>query len=87
VSAAIAAARRPNPPWATWLVEAAPFQRLCRAIGFDQRHGIRHVPQPIRAETLGLRLVEMLAKQVRGKAAVEARPGGGTVVTVTFPDP
>ncbi len=41
-----------------------------------------------RAGSLGLRLIEMFAKQVRGQAAMQAGQGGqGTAVVVTFPDP
>ncbi len=46
------------------------------------------LPAERRAGSLGLRLVEMFAKQVKGRAAVEAGRGGrGTAVEVTFPDP
>jgi PAS domain S-box-containing protein len=46
------------------------------------------MPAERRAGSLGLRLIEMLAKQIRGEAVMEVGPGGkGTVVTVTFPDP
>ena len=46
------------------------------------------MPAERRAGSLGLRLVEMFAKQVKGRAAVEAGRGGqGTAVVVTFPDP
>ena len=38
--------------------------------------------------SLGLRLIEVLARQVRGEAPLAAGPGGeGAVVAVTFPDP
>jgi two-component sensor histidine kinase len=41
-----------------------------------------------RTGSLGLRLVEMFAKQVKGRAVMEAGPGGqGTAVVITFPDP
>jgi two-component sensor histidine kinase len=41
-----------------------------------------------RTGSLGLRLIEMFAKQVKGRAAMEAgRSGQGTTVTVVFPDP
>jgi PAS domain S-box-containing protein len=41
-----------------------------------------------RAGSLGLRLVEMFAKQVKGRAVMEAGRGGqGTAVVITFPDP
>ena len=41
-----------------------------------------------RTGSLGLRLVEMFAKQVKGRAAMEAGRGGqGTAVVVIFPDP
>jgi two-component sensor histidine kinase len=41
-----------------------------------------------RAGSLGLRLIEMFAKQVKGRAVMEAgRNGQGTTVMVTFPDP
>ena len=46
------------------------------------------MPAERREGSLGLRLVEMFAKQVKGRAAVEAGRGGqGTAVVVTFPDP
>ena len=46
------------------------------------------MPAERREGSLGLRLVEMFAKQVKGRAAVEAGRGGrGTAVAVTFPDP
>ena len=48
----------------------------------------RGMPAERRAGSLGLRLVEMFAKQVKGRAAMEAGRGGqGTAVVVTFPDP
>ncbi len=41
-----------------------------------------------REGSLGLRLIEMFARQVRGKASVEGGPDGdGTVVMVIFPAP
>ncbi|WP_043343967.1 sensor histidine kinase [Belnapia moabensis] len=41
-----------------------------------------------RTGSLGLRLVEMFAKQVKGRATMEAGRGGqGTAVAVIFPDP
>lgn len=41
-----------------------------------------------RTGSLGLRLIEMFAKQVKGRAAMEVGRGGqGTAVVVTFPDP
>ena len=46
------------------------------------------MPAERREGSLGLRLVEMFAKQVKGRAAMEAGRGGrGTAVAVTFPDP
>ncbi len=46
------------------------------------------MPAERRAGSLGLRLIEMFAKQVKGRAAMEAGRGGqGTAVVVTFPDP
>jgi two-component sensor histidine kinase len=46
------------------------------------------MPAERRAGSLGLRLVEMFAKQVKGRAVMEAGHGGqGTAVVVTFPDP
>jgi PAS domain S-box-containing protein len=46
------------------------------------------MPAERREGSLGLRLVEMFAKQVKGRAAAEAVRGGrGTAVVVTFPDP
>ena len=46
------------------------------------------MPAERREGSLGLRLIEMFAKQVKGRAAVEAGRGGrGTAVAVTFSDP
>ena len=46
------------------------------------------MPAERRVGSLGLRLIEMLAKQVKGRAAMEAgRDGQGTTVVVIFPDP
>ena len=46
------------------------------------------MPAERRDGSLGLRLIEMFAKQVKGRAAMEAGRGGrGTAVAVTFPDP
>ncbi len=46
------------------------------------------MPAERREGSLGLRLIEMFARQIKGRAAMENRTGGeGTVVTVTFPDP
>jgi two-component sensor histidine kinase len=46
------------------------------------------MPAGRREGSLGLRLVEMFAKQVKGRAALGAGRGGrGTAVVVTFPDP
>ncbi len=45
------------------------------------------LPAKPRDGSLGLRLIETLARQIRGTARVEPRCGGGTVVAVTFPDP
>jgi PAS domain S-box-containing protein len=46
------------------------------------------LPDARREGSLGLRLVDMLARQIRGRASVENRSSGkGTVVTVTFPNP
>ena len=46
------------------------------------------MPAERRAGSLGLRLVEMFAKQVKGRATMEVGHGGqGTAVTVIFPDP
>ena len=46
------------------------------------------IPAERRAGSLGLRLIEMFAKQVKGGAVMEAGQGGqGTAVVVTFPDP
>jgi PAS domain S-box-containing protein len=48
----------------------------------------RGMPAERRTGSLGLRLVEMFAKQVKGRAVMEAGRGGqGTAVVVTFPDP
>jgi two-component sensor histidine kinase len=46
------------------------------------------MPAARREGSLGLRLIEMFAKQVKGRAAMEAGRGGqGTAVIVIFPDP
>jgi PAS domain S-box-containing protein len=46
------------------------------------------LPPKRREGSLGLRLIEMLAKQIKGSATVEAGPKGrGTVLQVTFLDP
>jgi two-component sensor histidine kinase len=46
------------------------------------------LPMTRREGSLGLRLIEMLAKQIKGVVTVEAGPRGkGTVVQVTFLDP
>jgi PAS domain S-box-containing protein len=46
------------------------------------------MPVERRTGSLGLRLVEMFAKQVRGEAETKVGRGGqGTAVVVTFPDP
>jgi PAS domain S-box-containing protein len=46
------------------------------------------LPPTRRAGSLGLRLVEMLARQIRATATVEPRHGGeGTLVVLTFSDP
>ncbi|WP_229682805.1 ATP-binding protein [Siccirubricoccus deserti] len=52
-----------------------------------EKHGIG-MPAERRAGSLGLRLIEMFAKQVNGRALMEAGRGGqGTAVMITFPDP
>lgn len=46
------------------------------------------MPAERRKGSLGMRLIDMFARQVRGESSIEAeRAGSGTVVTVTFPDP
>ncbi len=46
------------------------------------------LPKTRRAGSLGLRLVEMLARQIKGTAAVErGRSGAGTAVILIFSDP
>ncbi|WP_161993830.1 sensor histidine kinase [Muricoccus nepalensis] len=46
------------------------------------------MPPERRKNSLGLRLIEMFAQQVKGKALMEGGPnGGGVVVEVTFPNP
>ena len=46
------------------------------------------LPAERRKGSLGLRLIEMFARQIKGRAAMENRTSGeGTAVTVTFPDP
>lgn len=58
---------------------------LVRLLVEDDGEGM---PAERREGSLGLRLVEMFAKQVKGRAAMEAgRSGRGTAVAVTFPDP
>ena len=58
---------------------------LVRLLVEDDGEGM---PAERREGSLGLRLVEMFAKQVKGRAAMEAGRGGrGTAVVVTFPDP
>jgi PAS domain S-box-containing protein len=46
------------------------------------------MPAERRAGSLGLRLIEMFAQQIKGKAVMEGRSGGdGTMVVVIFPTP
>ncbi len=46
------------------------------------------LPQTRREGSLGLRLVEMLARQIKGAATIEPGHGGeGTAVILTFSDP
>jgi two-component sensor histidine kinase len=46
------------------------------------------MPPKRRESSLGLRLIEMFAQQIKGKAVMEGRSGGdGTMVVVTFPTP
>lgn len=45
------------------------------------------LPPSRRQGALGLDLVRVFSEQVRGRAQVEPARGGGTRVTVTFPDP
>jgi PAS domain S-box-containing protein len=46
------------------------------------------MPPKRREGSLGLRLIEMFAQQIKGKAVMEGRSGGdGTMVVVTFPTP
>jgi two-component sensor histidine kinase len=46
------------------------------------------MPAERREGSLGLRLIEMFAKQVQGRALMKAGRGGqGTAVMVTFPAP
>ena len=46
------------------------------------------LPAERRGGSLGLRLIEMFAPQIKSKVTMENRPDGdGTVVAVTFPDP
>jgi PAS domain S-box-containing protein len=62
--------------------EGGGLMRLCIE---DDGVGL---PEARREGSLGLRLIDMLARQIRGTAKVGNRSGGkGTVVTVTFPDP
>ena len=55
--------------------------RLC--VGDD---GVGLPEQP-RVQSLGLRLIETLAKQLGGEVSLDAREEGGTTLLVTFPDP
>jgi two-component sensor histidine kinase len=44
------------------------------------------MPSNRREGSLGLKLIEMFARQINGKARMEGKPGGeGTIVVVTFP--
>lgn len=44
------------------------------------------IPPDRRKGSLGLQLIEMFARQINGKAALEGRRGGdGTIVVVNFP--
>jgi len=46
------------------------------------------MPPKRREGSLGLRLIEMFAQQIKGKAVMEGRSGGdGTMVVVTSPPP
>lgn len=45
------------------------------------------VPAQRKKDKLGLRLIDVLAKQIKGSASLHAKPDGGTVLLVTFPDP
>lgn len=45
------------------------------------------LPAQRRSGSLGLRLIEVLAQQIKGQASLEPRAEGGTVLRVTFPDP
>ncbi len=49
-------------------------------------NGIGLSPQR-RSDSLGLRLIEVLAQQINGQVSLDPRSGGGTVLRVTFPDP
>ena len=63
-------------------VQGGGLMRLCIE---DDGVGM---PAERRQGSLGLPLIEMFARQIKGRAAMEDRTGGeGTVVTVTFPDP
>ena len=67
------------------LVLRAPGGGLMRLCVEDDGVGL---PAGRRGGSLRLRLIEMLAPQIKGRAAMENRTSGkGTVVTVTFPDP
>ena len=45
------------------------------------------VEQPEAAQGIGSRLIQAFAQQVGGTTSVARRPGGGTIVTLTFADP
>jgi two-component sensor histidine kinase len=50
----------------------------------DDGPGLPAENLPARAGSLGLRLVHILAKQLRGEVAVDSQPGGGARFTVTL---
>ena len=66
------------------VLQSASGGRMCLRIEDD---GIGMSAEQ-RKGSLGLRLIDMAARQIKGVATVEARTKGtGTVVTVDFPDP
>ena len=66
------------------VLQSASGGRMCLRI---EDNGIGMSAEQ-RKGSLGLRLINMAARQIEGVATVEARTKGtGTVVTVDFPDP
>jgi two-component sensor histidine kinase len=49
--------------------------------------GLGAEQQEASAQGIGSRLIQAFAQQVGGTTSVTSRPGGGTIVTLTFADP